>query len=122
MQPGGGGGDAAVMRRVHGLVALAVLGARRTANVGRQRHLAVPGERGRSVEQPDEPHAPQSSPQSLHDLRDAVRAERHTAPRLELPSGMAHGEPRSVGQLADQEQLRLAAGATTPPSPVPRPV
>ena len=122
MQPGGGGGDAAVMRRVHGLVALAVLGARRTANVGRQRHLAVPGERGRSVERPDEPHPPQSSPQSLHDLRDAVRAERYTASRLEFAARMPHGEPGPVGQLADEQEFRLAAGATSPPSPVPRPV
>src|SRR5205814_9876720 len=108
--------------RVPGLGALAALRARRTATAGRQRPPAIPGARGRSVERPDDPHPPQSSPQGLDDLRHAVRAERYTTPRLELPSGMSHGEPRSVGQLADQEQLRLAAGATSPPSPVPRPV
>src|SRR5437879_10148919 len=86
MQSGSGRRHAAVVCRIHRLVAVAIFGARGSANVGRQRHLAVPGERGGGIERTDEFYEPQAPAQNLDDLDRAVVAESYRDTGIELPA------------------------------------
>src|SRR5439155_23039788 len=87
--------------------------------VGRQRYLAVLGEGGRRVERAQKPYASQAAAQHLDDLDRTVVAEPHRAARFELSSRMSHREPGAVGKLPDEEEFRLAAGATHAASCIP---
>jgi len=90
------GGDAAVVRRIDRLIAI-LIGLRGTApDVGRQRNLAVLGERRARVERSDKTYAPKSAAQDLDDLGGAVAAECDAPARFEFATGMHHREPRPV--------------------------
>src|ERR1700741_3313196 len=105
MQTGGGCGDAAVVSRVHRLIALLIGSCGGASDVRRQRYFAEFGECPTRVECADEPNAAQATPEDLHDFGCAVVTERDTPARLELAAGMRHREPRSVTQVAHQQEL-----------------
>src|SRR5438093_3228272 len=109
-----GGRYAPVVRRVYGLIRLAILRAWRPANVGRERHFTVLRERALGVERAAEPHPPHAAAQHLEDLDGTVGAEPHGPSGLELSPGVAHCEPRTVGQLADEQKLRVTTGVAFP--------
>ena len=105
VQPRGGRGDAAVVRRVDGLVALAIVGARGPADVRGEWHLPVFRQGAPRVERPDETHAPEPPTERLDDLDRAVVADGQASSRLELAPRMTQREPGAVRQLAHQQQL-----------------
>ncbi len=102
VQPGRGRGDAAVVCRVDGLVALPILGARRPPDVGGERHFPVLRERCTRIQRSHETHAPEPPTHATDDLSRAVVAEGHAPSRLELAARMSHRDPAAVGQLADE--------------------
>ena len=101
MQAGGWRGDAAVVRRVHGLIAVRIGRFRRAADVRWQWHFAVLRECSARVECPDKSDATQSAAQDLNDLDGTVVAERDAALGFQLSARMPHGQPRTVGHCAD---------------------
>ncbi len=62
MQSGRGGGNAAIVRRVHRLISFVIGGRWLPCDVRWERHRAVLRERRARIERTNEPHAPQSAP------------------------------------------------------------
>src|SRR6266566_1757387 len=99
------GGDAAVVRRIDRLIAI-LIGLRGTApDVGRQRNLAVLGERRARVERSDKTYAPKSAAQYLQNLDCAVIAQCDVSTRLQLPARVPHCEPGPILELSDHQEL-----------------
>lgn len=105
MQPRGRGRDAAVVLRINGLVALAVIGSGRTLDIWWKGNFSVAREGAARGERSDEPHPSQPASLYFDDFNHAVFTDRDSATGFEFPTWMHHGEPCAVRQFANEQHL-----------------
>jgi hypothetical protein len=80
-----------------------------TVYVRRQRNLSVFDHDLSRCELATPAKASESAAQHPHDFDDGIIAEPHGSTKLELPTGVHHGQPGTVGLGVDQQHLRLSA-------------